>query len=232
MAWLFGIDSSFDELTADEAAALKAAGVQVYFQCLWTGTQQPASRVVSLRNAQHAGLILGGYISITREGSGADHVERGSAGIPSDLWAQLVKVPVDVELPGIRPERVDEALEALAFLGKPKDVYTSFNAWVNYVGNAPRPAGVGLWNAYWDGATDFDYPSLRFGNWQDHEVWGEQFSGGTHVAGQYCDLNVFRSEAFAPAPPPPPTPPAPESVHASVVVDGRVYTGELMRTSQ
>jgi hypothetical protein len=49
--WVFGVDGSFDTLTLEEAQRLKAAGVQVYAQCLWIGAEQPAGRVISLRNA-------------------------------------------------------------------------------------------------------------------------------------------------------------------------------------
>ena len=218
MAWVYGIDSSFDELTLDEARTLKAAGVQVFAQCLWTGIKQPSTRITSLSNAQAAGLATIGYISVSNDGhNGIWHVDQGRAGVPDVVWNRLVRVPVDVELANLRFDfHVTGALARVAALGKPCDVYTSYHAWVDLLGNPPRPMGVGLWNAIWDLHPDFDFPTLRYGGWQDNEVWGEQWSGGTQVHGQFADRNQFRADAVGivtapstPVPTPPPTPPVP-----------------------
>ena len=219
MAWVYGIDSSYDELTLDEAHVLKAAGVAVFAQALWTGAEQPPSRVISLRNAQTAGLVTIGYISVANNGrDGTQHVDQGRAGVPDDVWAKLVRVPFDVELPGIRfGLHILLALDRVAALGKPRDIYTSYHAWVDYMNNTARPTGVGLWNAIWDLNPDFDFPTLRYGGWQDNEVWGEQWSGGTQVHGQFADRNQFRADAVGiviapstPAPTPSPaSPPTP-----------------------
>ena len=212
--WIYGVDSSFDELTLAEAQKLKAAGVQVYAQCLWTGREQPRSRITSLRNAKRAGIHkLVGYISVSNNGQdGAWHVDQARAGVPDDIWNALDKVPVDVELPGLTMQtHVVPALNRMVALGKPRDIYTNWNTWVNVLGNPTRPPGTGLWNAFWDDAPDFDFPRLRFGGWQDGEVWGEQWSGGTNVEGQFVDRNQFRSSSFRIAHQPPatqkPTPP-------------------------
>jgi len=204
--WIYAVDGSYDELTPAEAARLKAAGVQAYAQCLWTGREQPAVRVISLRNALNAGLKIIGYFSVSNNGhDGAWHVAQGRAGVPDDIWAAMVKVPVDVELTGLDFNvHVVRALDTIAALGKPRDVYTSYNAWVNYLGNPTRPAGTGLWNAIWNLNPDFDFPTLRFGGWQDNEVWGEQWSGGTNVEGQNADRDQFRANAIGIADPPPP----------------------------
>ncbi len=197
--WVYGVDSSYDELSLAEARKLVAAGVQVYAQCLWTGREQPRSRITSLRNAMRTGIPkLVGYISVSNNGrDGAWHVDQGRADVPDDIWRALDKVPVDVELPGLTMQtHVVPALDRVAALGKPKDIYTNWNTWVNVLGNPTRPPGTGLWNAFWDGAPDFDYPSLRFGGWRDDEVWGEQWSGGVNVEGQFADRNQFRSAAF------------------------------------
>ncbi len=211
--WVFGVDSSYDELTLAEARRLKDAGVQVYAQALWTGREQPGPRIISLRNAMTAGIPkLVGYISVSNNGrDGAWHVDQGHAGVPDDIWRALDKVPVDVELPGLRfGTHVVSALDAVASYGKPKDIYTNWNTWVGVLDNPIRPAGTGLWNAYWDGAPDFDFPRLRFGGWQDDEVWGEQWSGGTNVEGQFADRNQFRSSAFGIVHDAPPTTPVPQ----------------------
>jgi hypothetical protein len=213
--WIYGVDSSFDELTLAEARRLKANGIEVYAQCLWTGLEQPGPRVTSLRHAKEAGISkLIGYISVSNNGQdGAWHINQGRSGVPDDIWNALVKVPVDVELPGLTmQEHVVPALDRAVWLGKPRDIYANWNTWVNVLGNPRRPNGTGLWNAFWDDALDFDFPSLRFGGWQDDEVWGEQWSGGTNVHGQFADRNQFRSSALGISHQPPatstPTPPA------------------------
>ena len=217
-AWVYGIDSSYDELTLDEARTLKVAGVQVFAQCLWTGIEAPGARLRSLMHAQDAGLATIGYISVSNNGrAGVWHVDSARMGIPDVVWNRLVKVPVDVELTHLSFDtHVKSALDRVAALGKPCDVYTSYHAWVDLLGNPPRPMGVGLWNAIWDLHPDFDFPTLRYGGWQDNEVWGEQWSGGTQVHGQFADRNQFRADAVGivtapstPVPTPPPTPPVP-----------------------
>jgi len=203
MTWVFGVDASFDELTLDEARRLRAAGVRAFAQCLWTGAVRPEPRIRSLLNAQEAGLALIGYISVSPSRPGREHVDIGRGGVPDDLWAALVKTPIDVELEGLHYGRhVLEALDRAAELGKPRDVYTAFFAWHGFLGNPTRPAGVGLWNAFWDQHPDLDFPSLRFGGWQDDEVWGEQWSGGVLLEGQLVDRNQFRAAALGIGPEP------------------------------
>jgi len=226
--WVYGVDASFGLLTEERANFMKLAGAKGYAQCLWTGREQPANRVANLRIALNTGLKIIGYISVSNNGhDGAWHVAQARAGIPNDIWAALVKVPVDVELTGLDfAYHIVRALDAVAALPieqpdvlgrahKPKDIYTSYNAWVNYMGNPTRPAGTGLWNAVWDENPDFDFPTLRFGGWQDDEVWGEQWNGGTNIDGIDVDRDQFRASALGivdPAPPvtdvptPPPSP--------------------------
>lgn len=227
--WVFGLDSSYDVLTPTKARRLKNSGVQVYAQALWTGREQPASRIISLRNALDAGIPkLIGYISVSNNGrDGAWHVDQARAGVPDDIWNALVKVPVDVELAGLTLNtHVIPALNRVAALGKPKDVYTNYNTWVSILGNPRRPDGVGLWNAFWDGASDFDFPRLRFGGWQDGEVWGEQWSGGTNVEGQFADRNQFRSSALGIAHQPPSTPtPIPPTVTLQTLRTAQLAAG-------
>ena len=201
MVWIPGVDSSFDELTLEEAQRLRDAGVKVFAQCLWTGNQQPPPRIISLRNAQQVDMILIGNISVSPSRNGIEHVDAARAGIPDDLWEALAKTPIDVELPNLQyVNHVVAAWERSLQLGKPRDTYTSFNAWVNLLQNPIRPPGVGLWNALWDLHPDFDFPTLRYGGWQDNEVWGEQWSGGTLIEGQFADRNQFLLEALAQIP--------------------------------
>lgn len=210
--WVYGIDLSYDEISDADVARLKAAGVRVAVQCLWTGREQPGPRVTNLRRLKNAGgIALAGYISVTPHRDGAWHVDQGRAGVPDDIWAALKRVPVDVELPGLTADTVRRAVERVRALGKPRDIYTNWNTWVNVLGNPRTFTDCGLWNANWDGAPDFDFPRLPFGGWRPEQVWGEQWSGGTNVSGVFADRNQFRAEAFGidvPAPPARPEPPA------------------------
>lgn len=204
--WIYAVDGSFGQLTEERANLMKLAGVKSYAQCLWTGLEQPATRIVNLRIALNAGLKIIGYISVSNNGhDGAWHVAQARAGIPDDIWAALVKVPIDVELGGLTmATHIIPALNAVVALGKGKDIYTSYGVWTSVMGNATRPAGTGLWNAIWDENPDFDFPTLRFGGWQDDEVWGEQWSGGTNLHGMDVDRDQFRANAIGIADPAPP----------------------------
>jgi len=214
--WVYGIDISYQQLDNAKCDLLELAGVRACGQCVWTGAEQPAPRVTNLRLLKDRMQARGGkimpyaYASISPGLGGMTHMERARAGFPDDLFAFLPKWVVDVELPGIISAQVRAALDYVAGWGKPRDVYTSYNAWVNYVGNPMTFGDTGLWNAYWDGDPDFDYPSRPFGRWR--EVWQEQWSGGTNVQGVFADRDQVRADALgiAIAPPPAPQPlPAP-----------------------
>ena len=204
--WVFGLDSSFDELTPVEAEKLKAAGVEAFAQCLWTGVVAPLVRIKNLQAAHDAGLATIGYISVAYGHSGVWHVDHARDGVPLDVWGRLMRVPVDVELAGLSlSDHITPALDRIGILGKPRDIYTNYHTWVDLLGNPAAPVGTGLWNAIWDDHPDFDFPRFRYGGWQDSQVWGEQWSGGTNVMGQFADRNQFRASALgihAPAVPP------------------------------
>lgn len=200
---VYAVDSSFDKLTPEEVQRLKAAGVELFIQALWTGNRQPAVRVENLRVADDGGLAIAGYISLTSSFSGEWHMVQGRTGVPNDLWNGMRFVAPDVELPGIR---VGEILAAAYWVASQHaghiPIYTNYNSWTTKVilRNSHRlaDAGFGLWNAYWDKAPDIDYPSLRFGGWEDDQVVGEQWSGGTYVGGQFVDRNTFKREFVFP----------------------------------
>ncbi len=189
------VDASFDQLTVNEANCLKRASWPVYIQCLWTAAEQPGVRVVSLRTAMNAGLLVAGYISLNANSSGSWHVAQGRAGIPDDIWDALDFVAIDVELRGITISNIREAVIDVEALGKKAVIYTSWNAWNNYVipsnSSALSERGVPLWNALWDKNPDFDFPTLRYGGWGDDQVFMEQWSGGTDVCGQFVDRNTI-----------------------------------------
>lgn len=194
--WVPGVDASYDLLTPEIAQALKASGIQVFAQCLWTGVEQPANRGVNLRNALEAGLAIIGYISIAPGQTGAWHVVSGRAGLADDLWAALIKVPIDVELAGLTFVDVQSALRRVALLGKPQDIYCNYNTWVNVLGNPLRPYATGLWNALWNNDPANDFKSLPYGGWQESEVWGEQYTGASAIEGLNADSDIFRAAAL------------------------------------
>ncbi len=219
--WVYAVDMSFDRLSLDEAKLLKLAGVRVLVQALWTAAQQPPLRVENLRVAEQAGFTepgyaIGGYASINANQPGDWHMDQAIAGIPQDLLGKLKKIAVDVELRGIKVVDIRKAISYIHDTGKPRDIYTSYNVWMNYldVRNPQNFTDCGLWNAFWDNNPDFDFPSLTYGGWRPNQVWGEQWSGGTNVQGVFVDRNQFRDDVWGlsvptappdPVPPPPPT---------------------------
>jgi hypothetical protein len=192
--WIPGVDGSYTRLTPEAAADLRAAGELVWWQCLWTGAEQPETRVDNLRIAVAAGLIPLGYISVTGSGDGIWHVQQGRAGVPDDLWAALLLVPVDVELPNIPAETVRGAVNLLAspvYGAKRRAIYTSYHAWVDLMGNPTTFTDCLLVNALWDQDPDIDFAGLPYGGWTLDQLVGEQFNGGTEIAGVYVDLDMF-----------------------------------------
>lgn len=218
--FVFAVDSSYDLLTEAEAYQLKEEGVGLYIQALtafpYSGLHQPANRVVSLRNAHSAGLAIAAYALVGDLGyDGRSSMDFARAGVPDDLWDSLLFVAVDIETSGYSSYEVGQALIRLDELGKPPVIYTNCGTWYDKLGNPPKPPGALLWHAYWDDRPDFDFGNRPFwcqdfGGFQPGEVIGEQWSGGTLVAGQSVDRNIFRYEIL-PQPEPQPIPePTPE----------------------
>lgn len=192
--WIPGVDGSYTRLTPQAAEDLRAAGELVWWQCLWTGAEQPANRIENLRIAVTAGLIPMGYISLAAGVGGRWHLEHGRAGVPDDLWQALVLVVVDVELPAIAGMAVRDAVEALAtpeYGAKRRAIYTSYHAWVDLMGNPTTFTDCLLVNALWDQDPDIDFAGLPYGGWTLEQLVGEQFNGGTEIAGVYVDLDMF-----------------------------------------
>jgi hypothetical protein len=202
---MWGIDCSYDELTIDEATRVRAAGVEVFGQCLWTGALQPSVAVNNLRNAHNAGMYTLGYLSVSPRGSawgGEAHVKAGYDGLPDDVKLggsnAMSHLALDVELKGLTyADHVQPGINALVARGFKQLIYTSYNAWVNYLGNPTPPYGTSLWNAFWDNDSDYDFARLPFG----HDAFvliGEQFAGGQYVEGQFADRNRFEDAFFVP----------------------------------
>lgn len=210
------VDMSFDPLTQDEAKRLKALGYELVIQCAWTGRVQPAVAVPNLHVAQNGGLAIATYTSLSggsKTGSfGALHVRRGltyshhGQSPIFDMFGEVLRFNmVDIELPGITVVAVEGAYEETRNgYGLRAPIYTSYNAWRNYVqpGNSSRLSRLGapLVNAYWDNDDDVDFPNLRYGGWRDEQLVGEQWGGGRMIGGQFVDPNVFRRSFVFPEP--------------------------------
>jgi len=163
-----GVDGSFHRLTSDQAQRLRAAGIEVWVQCLWTAAATPgpaqSNLYVALGPAKDAGLITAGYISVNGSHDGAWHVERGRAAVDQATWDALAFVAVDVELQGIPNTVIRQAIEALKAKGAKPVIYTSYHAWVDFQGNPQDFTDVPLWYAHWDGKPEIDW-RLPFGGW-------------------------------------------------------------------
>jgi hypothetical protein len=190
---LRGIDTSFDDVSLEEARRIREAGFEVAWQCLWTGAQQPPPRVTNLRNYMNAGMIVMGYASLPQNATdGVRHMDAGRAGVPDDIWAALVRVAVDVELTGIMQAAIRQAIDRLVAVGKSlKTIYTSWNVWVNYLGNPTTFTDCDLINAWWDEDEDRDFDHHPYGGWTPEQVIAEQYTGGSDVLGVYADKDVF-----------------------------------------
>lgn len=201
---MWGIDSSYDLLTSDEAKRLKDAGVEVYAQCLWTGSEAPSTREQSIANALSAGLLGVGYISVAPGLSGEMHVKAATRNFSNTLWQGLTHCALDVELPGLLYEsHVKSGLDALAAVGTPRLVYTNYNTWVSVLGNPPWPEGTMMWDASWGKDPAGGFLPRSYGGVPLEQVIGLQFTGGEDVLGQYADRDLFKRSAFTPVVPPP-----------------------------
>lgn len=199
---LLGVDASYDDISADDATRLYAAGIRIFCQCLWTGGAQPAPRVTNLRNAINAKLIPVGYISVTGNNTGAWHTSMGRNGVPDDIWNALALVPIDVELTGIPNATIRDAINSIFNLKGTKCVYTAYFAWHGYQGNTSDFTDCLLWNANWRGIAPDPvgqfFSELPFGGWKIHQVVGEQWSGGYNLEACYVDRDVFSKELLMP----------------------------------
>lgn len=195
---LYAIDTSFDNVTYNEARAVRESGVELAIQCLYDGVKQPAHRVTNLRNYTNAGLLIAGYASLPTNASVAyTHMDNARDGVPDDLWAALVRCAVDVELDGITTYAIREAVARLAQHGKSGLIYTSPDAWVNKMHDPHDFTDCELWEASWqrnnnptfDGSRDFD--ARPYGGWRPDQVIAQQYTGGIDVAGVFADRDVF-----------------------------------------
>jgi hypothetical protein len=194
MMILQGVDASFTILTDEAAKRLRAAGIQVFAQALWTGATQPAPRVTNLRVAQQNDFILLGYISVNGGVAGQYHAKMGRQGVPQDLWDALALAPIDVELDGIPNSTIRGALDAVYALGKRPSIYTSESCWLEKQGDSHDFGDTLLWDARWTGIPG-PHP-VTYGKWAG--VVGYQYTGGQTLEGVYVDRDTFIKELLLP----------------------------------
>lgn len=181
------------ELTAEEAAAMKAAGIATVIVASGPGGYGLMARQQG-EAAVAAGLGLEAYTYLEFESD-------------PEWWVREALAPLD-ELPVARwwldvedtehgrswtPEQriayVQRALDAFAAAGVFAHVYSGGWYWRPYMGNTDAFARQGrkLWNAWYDGDPDID--SLPYGGWAAAAVAIEQFEGTSLVCGQSVDKN-------------------------------------------
>jgi hypothetical protein len=188
---MLAIDTSYAQVTPQIAADLKAAGVELAFQCLTPdGRTQPPYRVINLRNYLNAGILIAGYASLpTGAQTGVGCMAFGQQGVPPDLWTALVRNMVDVELPGISEIAIREAIDWNYNVGgKPRTVYTSESKW-KALGNFQTFGDTELVDALWNNLLPSAPPIPNYGKWA--YVLGSQYQGGHQEFGIDLDRDVI-----------------------------------------
>jgi len=180
-------------LTAEEAAAMKAAGIATVIVASGPGGYGLMARQQG-ESAVAAGLRLEAYTYLELESD----PERWAA----EALGRLDGVPVarwwlDVEdtghgrawTPAQRIAYVQRALDAFGADGVFAHIYSGGWYWRPYMGNTDVFARQGrkLWNAWYDG--DRDINGLPYGGWTAADVAIEQFEGTSLVCGQSVDKN-------------------------------------------
>lgn len=181
------------ELTADEAAAMKAAGIATVIIASGPGgyglmAGQQAGTTLA------AGLRLEAYTYLEFESEPEWWVREALArldGLPvARWWLDVEDTEQGVDwTPDRRIAYVQRALDAFAAAGVFAHVHSGGWYWRPYMGNTDAFARQGrkLWNAWYDGDPDID--GLPYGGWTAADVAIEQFAGTSLVCGQSVDKN-------------------------------------------
>lgn len=181
------------ELTAGEAACMKAAGIATVIVASGPGgygllARQQAEAAVA------AGLRLEAYTYLEFESDPEWWVREALGrleGLPVARWWLDVE---DTEhgrawTPEARIAYVQRALDAFSAAGVFAHIYSGGWFWRPYWGDADVFARQGrkLWNSWYDGDPDID--GLPYGGWTAADVAIEQFAGTSLVCGQSVDKN-------------------------------------------
>lgn len=181
------------ELTADEAAEMKAAGITTVIVASGPGGYGLMARQQG-ETAVAAGLRLEAYTFLEFESDPEWWVREALSrldGLPVARWWLDVE---DIEhgrdwTPEQRVAYVQRALDTFATAGVFAHVYSGGWFWRPYMGDTDTFARQGrkLWNAWYDGDPDID--GLPYGGWTAADVAIEQFQGTSVVCGQSVDKN-------------------------------------------
>lgn len=180
------------ELTAAEASALRAAGVELVI----VGTGNPLGAGMWARQqalaAVAAGMRVEAYIYLYMAGDAGEQVAqavRSLEGVPVARWWLDAE---DVESPELTvPQRrtfLHVCVSLLQARKVPVGIYTGRWWWVPNMGDYEGFAPLPLWNSWYDGDPDTD--GLPYGGWTDSTI--EQYQGTTELCGQSVDLNYAK----------------------------------------
>ncbi|MGE5597143.1 MAG: GH25 family lysozyme [Hyphomicrobiales bacterium] len=181
------------ELTAEEAACLKAGGIATVIVASGPGGYGQMARQQA-EAAVATGLRLEAYTYLEFESDPEWWVGQALSrldGLPVARWWLDVE---DTEhgrswSPEQRIAYVQRAIDAFAAAGVVAHIYSSGWFWRPYMADTDAFARQGrkLWNSWYDGATDVD--GLPYGGWTAADVAIEQFEGTSVVCGQSVDKN-------------------------------------------
>ncbi len=181
------------ELTPEEAAAMKTAGISTVIIASGPGGYGLMARQQG-EAAVAAGLRLEAYTYLEFESDPEWWVREALARLDGLSVARWWLDVEDTEhgrswTPEQRIAYVQRALDAFAAAGVFAHVYSGGWYWRPYMGNTDVFARQGrkLWNAWYDGDPDID--GLPYGGWTAAEVAIEQFEGTSLVCGQSVDKN-------------------------------------------
>jgi hypothetical protein len=183
------------DLTAEEAAAMKAVGIATVIVASGPGGYGLMARQQG-ESGLAAGLRLEAYTFLEFESDPEWWVREALARLDG---LSVVRWWLDVEdtehgrswTPEKRITYVQRALDAFAAAGVFAHVYSGGWYWRPYMGNTDVFARQGrkLWNAWYDG--DLDVDGLPYGGWTAADVAIEQFEGTSIVCGQSVDKNCL-----------------------------------------
>jgi hypothetical protein len=181
------------ELTAEEAAAMKAEGIATVIVASGPGGYGLMARQQA-ETAAAAGLRLEAYTFLEFESDPQWWVREALTrldGLPVARWW------LDVEdtghgrswTPAQRVAYARRALDAFTAAGAFAHVNSGRWFWRPYMGDTDVLARQGrkLWNSWYDGDPDVD--GLPYGGWTAADVAIEQFEGTSLVCGQSVDKN-------------------------------------------
>lgn len=182
------IDFSYSRLTTDAIRKFEQDGVVLFIQCLWTGAEMPPACIPNLKLLRQERKLTAGYISLTAREPGAQHVSRPKSLIPNELWQWLAGIAIDVELPDILDYNIWDALVRVQNSGKTAFLYTSKNAWTNYVRHVRGYdfSSWPLWDAHWGVPPNLD---VDYGPWT--RAVGHQYNNDVSRYGVTVDENYF-----------------------------------------